>query len=238
MKNFVFDLYGTLVDIHTDESSPRFRKKFLEEYGDIFGGVDFFKELNEYIRAETGKDGEREPNLLYAFKTIAFAAGNDISVGAAERIALRFRELSRSRLKLYPLVISTLTALKKAEAGIYILSNAQRCFTMAEIEKLGIDKLADGIELSSDFGYKKPFPEFFRHILDKYSLSCGETVYIGNDFSADVAGAKGVNLPAVYIRSNISPKGDSVKKAAEVADYATSSRYKLKKILLGLAQNS
>lgn len=238
MKNFVFDLYGTLVDIHTDESDLKFRKKFLEEYGGVFGGADFFNELNAYIRAECEKDKEREPDLLHAFKAIACAAGKEISDGEAERMAQRFRELSRSRLRLYPLVISTLAALKRAGAGIYILSNAQRCFTMAEIEKLGIDKFADGIELSSDFGYKKPSPKFFNHILDKYALSCGETVYIGNDFGADVVGAKGVNLRAVYIKSNISPRGDSVKEAAKVADYATASRVKLKKILLNLALNS
>ena len=32
-RNYIFDLYGTLVDIHTDESKPSFWKALAEHYG-------------------------------------------------------------------------------------------------------------------------------------------------------------------------------------------------------------
>ncbi len=237
MKNFVFDLYGTLVDVYTDEDSPAFREKFIKEYASLFSKTDFFKEYHAYINRAIEEDRDREPDLLYAFIETAKKSGNVLSVKEAGRVATRFRELSRQRLKLYPFAKTTIKSLKRAGANVYILSNAQRCFTMTEIENLGLDKLFDGIEISSDFGYKKPSPKFFSYILDKYSLDCRQTVYVGNDLQADVMGAKGVNLYTAYIKSNISPQSDSLKTAKTYADYATKSRLALKNELIYLAKH-
>lgn len=235
MKNFVFDLYGTLVDVHTDVASPAFRENFIREYASLFGRVDFFKEYHAYINRAIEED--REPDLLYAFIEIAKKSGNVLSVEEAGRVAYRFRELSRQWLKLYPLVITTIKSLIKEGAKVYILSNAQHSFTMPEIESLGLDKLFDGIEISSDFGYKKPSPKFFGYLLDKYSLESSQTVYVGNDIQADVIGAKALNLYTAYVKSNISPQSDNLKTAKIYADYATKSRLALKNKLLDLAKN-
>ena len=45
MKNFVFDLYGTLADIRTDETSARFRKKTDALMLRKFGIAHFCKQL-------------------------------------------------------------------------------------------------------------------------------------------------------------------------------------------------
>ena len=34
-QNYIFDLYGTLIDIHTDETSKNFFKKYLTNRGEI-----------------------------------------------------------------------------------------------------------------------------------------------------------------------------------------------------------
>lgn len=128
-----------------------------------------------------------------------------------------------------------LAQLKGKGARLYILSNAQECFTLPEIKKLGLDKYMTGIEISSSFGKMKPSPLFFEHILKKYSLNPAETVYTGNDFKADILGSKTQNLTAAYIKSNISPREDSVKQAAFVADFACDSVKELKAYLLSLA---
>lgn len=222
MKNFVFDLYGTLVNIKTDENSPAFIKS-MQKY---FGSDDFperYKTLCSLL--EKGEE-YCEIDLIKVFEKLA--------PGNAQRAADFFRRKSRKRLRLYRGVRGLLKKLKAKGAKLYLLSNAQACFTVNELKKLRIYGLFDGIELSSDFGKKKPSAEFFGHIIAKYALDRGNTVYVGNDFNSDILGAKKAGLNAVYIKSNCSPQGDSLNKIFQVADFATDSFKKLSGYLLSL----
>ncbi|MDE6869013.1 MAG: HAD family hydrolase [Clostridia bacterium] len=220
MKNFVFDLYGTLADIHTDERNPVFKKRMERRFG-----ADFFARYYALCKSlDTG--GYCEIDL---FKVFLKLAPSD-----AESAAGYFRAKSRISFRAYRGVRRLLKSLKKRGAKLYILSNAQACFTRPELEKLRFVPYFDGIELSSDFGQKKPSKDFFEHILKKYSLDKSETVYIGNDFCADVLGAKSAGLKTAYIKSNRSPSSDSLERAQAEADFATDSFKKLSDYLLSL----
>lgn len=238
MKNFLFDLYGTLVDIRTDEGNEQFRARFLKRCGKAFGAADFFKEYIALTSAAVDKNPLREPDVLQIFIEIARMGGVALSKEEAAETARAFRALSRSRLRLYPHVKETLSALRSAGARLYIVSNAQRCFTMDEIIRLGLDKAVDGVELSSDFGYKKPSAEFFAYALTKYSIEAADAVYVGNDIKADVLGAKGAGLKTAYIYTPISPAEDSLATAAASADYAVKTHAELKRLLLSLAHKN
>lgn len=213
MKNYVFDLYGTLVDIHTDEGNGKFRKA-VERY---FGRADFW---DEYFRlcaeADTGEEN-CEIDLKPVFKAILNGADDERVAEAAEF----FRKKSRRRLKVYRGVYKLLRALKRGGGRLYILSNAQAVFTYRELKELKLTGYFDGVSLSSDFGKKKPAREFFSDGLEKFGLDPRETVYIGNDFKADILGAKGAGICAAYIKSNLSPAVDDLAEAAGVADFAT-----------------
>lgn len=237
MKNFIFDLYGTLADIGTDEWSDAFRNRFSDECAAFFGTADFWGEYARLLREAEETDPEREPDVCHIFRQIAQIGGVTFDGGGEQTayIASRFRELSRHRLAVYPQVPEMLADLRRSGARLYILSNAQHCFTVPEIRSLGLDRTVDGIELSSDFGFKKPSPKFFCHILEKYGLRREESVYIGNDLAADIVGANRVGLTSVYIKTDISPETDSLVRAAELADAVAWDHEQLKKILLSFA---
>ena len=152
----------------------------------------------------------------------------------AGKAADYFRKKSRGKLKLYKGMRAFLKKLKEQGAKLYILSNAQSCFTVNELKKLRIYDLFDAIVLSSDFGKKKPSGEFFEYIISKYSLERSDTVYIGNDFICDIESAKAAGLTAAYIKSNCSPASDNVQKISSVADFATEDFKELYKYLLSL----
>lgn len=95
----------------------------------------------------------------------------------------------------------------------------------------------DGIILSSDEGVKKPSAEIFEAALNRFHLSPDEAVYVGNDFSADVLGAKSVGLNTAYILSNLSPDGDDLNKISGVADFACSDFGALSRYLIKIAEN-
>ncbi|MBD5632692.1 MAG: HAD family hydrolase [Clostridia bacterium] len=225
MKNFVFDIYGTLVDIKTDEQSSRFKRRFSAYFNKHNkNGVDFFAEYFSRC-AQKDNGGDSELDLFAVFKEIC-------GESEATEIAQKFRSLSRSRLKVYRGIKKLLKTLKGGGAKLYILSNAQTCFTLPELEKLKLMKYFDGVEISSEFGKKKPSKEFFEHVVNKYSLEKSETVYIGNDFVCDILGAKSAGLKAVYISSNLSPETDELAKISEVADFVTDKVSELKNYLI------
>lgn len=219
MQNFVFDLYGTLVDIRTDEHSRKFQQQYSRYISKRFGAdgsffEKFFAMLSEY-------SGVREPDIVLILRDAVAASGGNITQSEGEEAALEFRKLSTHRLKLYRGVKGLLNTLKARGKKLYLLSNAQSVFTVYELKKLGLYDRFDGIELSSDFGEKKPSPAFFKSLVDKYSLNLSQTVYTGNDILCDIAPSKEAGMYAVYIKSAISPAEDSLERAQKLADFAT-----------------
>lgn len=222
MKNFVFDLYGTLVDIRTDEANPKFRRRMVK----YFNRADFWQQYFSICKSFETEDEYCEIDLSKVF--IKLSPENP------ECAAKYFREKSRSRLKAYKGVHTLLKSLKAKDARLFLLSNAQSCFTNEELKKLKLTQYFEGIVLSSDFGKKKPSEDFFEHIIEKFSLDKSHTVYIGNDIHADILGAKAVGLSTAYIKSNLSPQSDSMDNARSVSDFATESFKVLSEYLLSL----
>ena len=223
MKNFVFDLYGTLVDIRTDEHSRKFQDSYLKYLKKRYGADDtffknFFDALSEY-------SGFTEPDIVRVLYGAVIKSGGSITEVQTKEAALKFRKLSTHKLKLYRGVKQLLKDLKKRGANTYLLSNAQSVFTVYELKKLGIYSCFVGIELSSDFGEKKPSPHFFKHIVNKYSLNISETVYTGNDIACDIIPSKEAGMYAVYIKSAISPSQDTLDKAQQLADFETDGKF-------------
>lgn len=217
MRSFLFDVYGTLVDVKTDENSPAFKKSYAKYFKKISPETDFWQSYERECENLKTDDEYAEPDIFEVFQKIA----PDVETERLRKAAYTFRKASRSRLRLYKGARRLLIGLKKRGAKIYIVSNAQTCFTLPELKKLRIYGLFDGVELSSEFGYKKPCGAFFGHAIEKYGLDKGECVYCGNDFNADVKGAKGVGIATAYIKSNISPEDDDLNEVKKVSNFAT-----------------
>ena len=218
MKNFVFDLYGTLIDIRTDEYSEKFKTKYLKYLKKFGSDGTFFEKFSALLSSFSGCE---EPDILSVLLKAVEESGGSMTEQSAAEAALKFRKLSTHRLKLYGGVKRLLKDLKGRGAKLYLLSNAQASFTVYELKKLGIYRCFDGIELSSDFGKKKPSPDFFAHLIDKYSLDISDTVYTGNDIECDIVPSKGAGMYAVYINTAISPAQDDIARAQTIADFAT-----------------
>ena len=196
MKNFLFDLYGTLVDIHTDESSGEVWQSVADmlERGDRETVRDRYAQL---CAAEKVLDGG-EFDLLKVMQKLVDGFGAECS---AERFAINFREASLKKLRVFDGAAQMLDGLRARGAKIYLLSNAQACFTRYELEKLKLSDKFDGIILSSEAGWKKPCVKFFKTAFKKFGLLPEECVYIGNDLRDDIAGARSAGMRSVYIKT-------------------------------------
>ena len=235
MTNFIFDLYGTIVDIKTDESSPQFKKAALEIFerrGIKLTQEEIFDLWQKGFETRR-KEPTAEPDAYEVFKDIFIAGGVNTNKKLIEEVAWEWRKASTFRLKVYPEMLGVLIGLKRKSAAIYLLSNAQALFTKPELKLLDIEKYFDGIIISSDVGYNKPDKRIFDHCIDKYKLDRSDCVFVGNDKYADVEGALNAGLLPVYIRTlQSSPDDGQVPTPYAVFD---GDFDKLKEILLNLA---
>lgn len=212
-QNYIFDLYGTLVDIHTDEEQAAMWEKlvsFFKESGAVYEPEELKKRYCELVTEQEDALAlasgvprrvveiklENVFRELFAEKDVAVSEEHICNVG------LYFRNVSTEYIKLFPGVKELLLRLKKAGKGVYLLSNAQRIFTEPEMRDLEIYDLFDGILYSSDAGVKKPSPLFFDALMKEYGLVKEESVMIGNDCNADIAGAHDYGLASMYVHTN------------------------------------
>ena len=84
---------------------------------------------------------------------------------------------------------------------MFILSNAQRIFTQAEIELTGCATFMEKIYISSDYHIKKPEPEFLLGLMGENQLNPAETVFVGNDLTSDIAIAQAVGIDSVLLNT-------------------------------------
>lgn len=219
----IFDLYGTLVDIHTDEDAPGLWEKLALFYG-FYGARYTAGELREAYGRLTreltaGREGLRrdaheacpEIRIEEVFRRLFTDKGCPAHEALAVHAGQFFRVLSIEYVRLYEGVTETLAALRAAGKRVYLLSNAQRIFTAFEMELLRIAGYFDDIFISSDWDVKKPDPRFFRLLLDRHRIDPARAVMIGNDGACDIAGARQVGLATLYIHSNISPRETGVQ---------------------------
>lgn len=212
-KNYIFDLYGTLVDIRTNENKSYLWDKMSEMYGfygAIYEKAELKKKYFTYIKeseAELKKKEEcPEIDLAQVFRRLFEEKGVSVDDATIAAFMKMFRVVSTKFVRLYDGVIDFLEKLKKRGKKIYLLSNAQSNFTRPELSYLGLEPYFDGILISSEEGCKKPGKRFYQTVLERYHLDPKESIMIGNDSVSDIEGAYGAGLDSLYIHTEISPE--------------------------------
>ena len=211
--DLVFDLYGTLVDIHTEEDDLVWEKTAL--YFGFYGAHYTGSELRDASRAEMCKREAREGQSYECFPDIPFEQvltqlfrdrgvterAEELGVNAAQL----FRIASIEYIKLYPDALEALALLRKKGYRLWLLSNAQRIFTAYELRHLGLGEQLDGIYISSDYRCRKPDVRFYQALLEERGLNPENCLMIGNDRQTDIAGAKAAGLDTLYMHTNLTP---------------------------------
>lgn len=223
-ENYVFDLYGTLVDIHTDEKKEEVWQKlalFFGYYGAVYDPGELkarYEALvreHEYALKQTleedphySHEASPEIEITEVFQKLYREKGADADEMLAKHTGQFFRVLATEYVKVYPGTKEMLAHLKEMGKKVYLLSNAQRIFTAYEMNVLGIAQYFDDIFISSDYQTRKPDERFFRILLTEHQLDVHQSLFIGNDGRCDIGGAKQVGMDSFYVNSNISPQND------------------------------
>ena len=207
-KNYIFDLYGTLIDIHTDEEQPglwAFMADYLKSnFGTAYDPVELRKDYLRICADEEKSLGERNGSRYPEIKiewVWTRLIGRPCPEADMRRLCNAFRDKSRDKLVKYEGVPETLSAIKSDGGKVFLLSNAQRLFTEKELEVTGLTQYFDDIFISSDLEIKKPDRNFLIGLISKHNLKKEECVMIGNEVLADVGVATAVGIDAVYLNT-------------------------------------
>ncbi len=211
--DLIFDLYGTLVDIHTEEDALAWEKTalYLGYYGAHYTGEELHAAFDAAMaqrEAQAGQSYECFPDI--PFEQVMAQLLRDKGVGDADVLGVNaaqlFRIASTEYIRLYPHVKEALAALRRKGYRLWLLSNAQRVFTAYELKHLGLGDEFDGVYLSSDYGCRKPDVRFFRALMEEQGLDPAGCLMIGNDRDTDIAGAKAAGLDTLYMHTNLTPR--------------------------------
>ena len=239
-QNYIFDLYGTLVDIRTDEWQAQLWKKMQLLYN--YHGADYsYQEIKRaygrLVDKEKAAVRRRHPEYTVidikiekVFRAMFTEKGVKPSKALVAFIAEAFRCFSTKQLRLYDGVTDLLDTLKAKGKRIYLLSNAQRGFTENELNALGLTPYFDGIVISSDEECSKPDVHYYEILFKRYGLKKSESIMIGNDYLADIGGAADFGIDSLYIHQAISPDIDGeLRSQYKIMD---GDVFKIKKLIV------
>jgi putative hydrolase of the HAD superfamily len=112
------------------------------------------------------------------------------------------------RMQLYPEVIDVLGALRDRGLQLVVCSNWDWDLDH-QIEVAGLDEFVHGTVSSAWVGARKPHPRMFRAALDVAGVDAGEALFVGDNWTADVEGARAAGLRAVHVwRRPAPPEAD------------------------------
>ena len=210
--DLIFDLYGTLVDIHTEEDDLVWEKTalYFGFYGAHYTRDELRAAFQANLRAREAKAGQSyecfpdipfEEVMAELFRDKGVENADALGVNAAQL----FRISSIEYLRLYPGTLEALANLRKKGYRLWLLSNAQNIFTAYELRHLGLGEQLDGIYISSNYRCRKPDVRFFRALIDGEGLDIDKCLMIGNDRHTDIAGAKNAGLATLYMHTALTP---------------------------------
>ena len=231
--DLVFDLYGTLVDIHTEEDDRVWEKTafYFGFYGAHYTGPELKAAFQNAMRAREAKAGQSyecfpdlpfEETMADLFRAKGVTENADsLGINAAQL----FRISSLDYIRLYPHALEALAKLRKAGYRLWLLSNAQAIFTAYELRLLGLGEQLDGIYLSSNYKCRKPDLRFYQALIDERHLDASKTMMIGNDRQTDIAGAKAAGMATLYMHTDLTPRDQAEADKAKAIGITDGREY-------------
>ena len=231
--DLVFDLYGTLVDIHTEEDDRVWEKTafYFGFYGAHYPGPELNAAFQAAMRAREARAGQSyecfpdlpcEETMADLFRAKGVTENADtLGINAAQL----FRISSLDYIRLYPHALEALAKLRKAGYRLWLLSNAQAIFTAYVLRLLGLGEQRDGIYLSSNYKCRKPDLRFYQSLIDERHLDVSKTMMIGNDRQTDIAGAKAAGMATLYMHTDLTPRDQAEADKAKAIGITDGREY-------------
>ena len=211
LKGVLFDLDDTLLDWSDfdDDWSSMERDHLRGVFDYISTEIQplddpdaYYAEFGSRLRAAwmSARDTMRAPNLSAVLVDTAAAFGVPPEAVDPQRCLEAYRWGVIPGTRIFPEVPQTLTLLRDYGIKIGIVTNAHQPMSLrdVEIQQHGLYNFFPDCRISAaDVGYLKPHPLIFQTALRRLGTKPEETVFVGDNLAADIAGAQGAGLRAI-----------------------------------------
>ncbi len=141
---------------------------------------------------------------------IAFGCSPEEARGWAQEVFLQFSENYQPEDWVPAEVIETLDALQTVGVSMGVLSNRTHPYR-ENLQDWGLEQYFDLALAAGELDAYKPDPQVFLRALQEMGKQPEETLYVGDNYYADVIGAQRAGLPAILLDpEEIFPEADCV----------------------------
>ena len=199
INNIFFDLDHTLWDF--DKNSDLTFYKILEKNEINIDVAKFLKNYHPinrkywemYRENRVSKADLRFYRLYDTFNKLNYSINDDL----INQLAIDYIEHLSDFNHLIPDTLIVLNSLKP-NYRMHIITNGFKEVQKRKLQKSKLIKYFDSVTISEDVGVKKPHKLIFDHALTAANANVENSVMIGDNFNADILGALGVGMKAIY----------------------------------------
>jgi putative hydrolase of the HAD superfamily len=98
-----------------------------------------------------------------------------------------------------PGAAAALERLRARVPTLALVTNGAEAAQRAKVERFGLERHFDHIQIEGEFGFGKPEPAVFEHVLERLGVPAEDCLMAGDNFEADVLGAQAVGIDAVWM---------------------------------------
>jgi putative hydrolase of the HAD superfamily len=140
------------------------------------------------------------------FRTLIEEQGGTCGDPQLDRITAAYRAAYQSGWTCLAGARDLLAELKRRDVRIAIVTNNIVSEQVAKLKRLELAALVDALVVSEAVGVSKPAPGIFSHALAELGAAADDAVMLGDSWSADIEGARGAGIRAVWFNPRRGPR--------------------------------
>ena len=202
VKHIFFDLDNTLWDFNGN-SKKAFDK--ILKLNEISISIDDFMEaylpVNDYYWKLYRTDKVSLEQLRYERFNVTF---QNLNYEVSDEIIYSLTADYIKYLTTYnDLIIGAKDLLLSLHSNynLHIITNGHHDIQIKKIEQAGLRPFFQNVISSDEVGVKKPNPKIFNYALEKSNALPKESLMIGDDYEADIVGAKNAGFKTCFLSS-------------------------------------
>ena len=190
----LFDLDNTLTD--RDAAIAAYIRRFMGDFSNVLQSGTPLARVKQAILAGDA-DGYRPKPEMFTLLHHELP-WQDAKQPDTATLSEHWYRVSAACMVARPDALTTLGTLQEQGYKLGLITNGQTKAQNATLDAIGLRGFFEVVIVSETVGLRKPNPRIFASALDRLGATAAQAVYVGDNPQADVEGARGAGLSAVW----------------------------------------
>ena len=117
----------------------------------------------------------------------------------SKKMSSRFLEILPTKKEVFPYTIEILDYLTNKGYTLHLITNGFEKTQWSKLHHSGLQKYFNHVITSEASNSVKPQKEIFDYAMEKTKASISESIMIGDNLEADIAGALGIGMDCIFV---------------------------------------